>query len=239
MRPTVLSRRAAAAALVLLAPAALRAQGTISTLPAWSPSDMLGGIGIPGSSAVGQTFVAPDASAMTGFSLFLDADRLSARPGDLRFRAYLHAWNGTRAEGAALYASGVQQGIATQGATRFDFDFAPVALAAGSEYVLYISRLGLADAMGPEPDANNEFGYVRAHSGYAAGQVVYYDVLDGVGDDPARVTIDPWTKRPDIDLAFEARFAAATTAPEPATVTLLGGGVAGLALVARRRRGAR
>ncbi len=239
MRPTsTLLRRAAALALLAAPAAGARAQGTISTLPAWNGTDMLGNFGIIGSAAIGQTFVAPtDGQPMTGFSLYLDADRFSARPGDLRFRAHLMSWDGTRAAGPALYQSTVRPGIATQGATRVDFDFAPLTLTGGAEYVLFLSHLGLAGEMGAEPDSNNEYGFVRAVHGYADGRFVYYDAFEQFPDDPSRLTIDPWTQRPDVDLAFEARFGgAATTTPEPATVLLLGAGGAALALVRRRVR---
>ena len=113
MSPTI-PRRALQAALALaLAPAVLTAQpGPISTLPAWDGA-VLGTIGQPGSSAVGQTFLAPSQAAMTGFSMYLSGDYLSSNPGGLLFRGYLMQWDGTRPIGPALFASAVQVASAT------------------------------------------------------------------------------------------------------------------------------
>lgn len=235
-------RRALPAALALAlfhAPTALLAQpGPISTLPAWDGSAVLSGIGLPGSSAVGQTFLAPTQAAMTGFSVHLSGDYLSSNPGGLLFRGYLMEWNGTHAVGPALYESGVRVGEASLEPARYDFDFAaPVQLAGGGSYVFFLSRLGLAEEMGEDPDATNRFGFVR--DAYAEGTLVYFNIEDQWGDDPSRLTQDPWTVRPDIDYAFEARFdSAITTTPEPATFALAGGGLLllGAARAARRRR---
>jgi len=240
MPPTVPRRtlRAALALALLHAPAALLAQSApISTLPAWDGEAVLGGFGRIGTSTIGQTFVAPSQAAMTGFSLHLSADFLSSDPGGLLFRGYLMQWNGTHAVGPALFESDVRVGETSPGPLRHDFDFAaPVALADGGSYVFFLTRLGFAEEMGPETDATNRFGFVL--DAYGAGDAVHFDPFDEYGDDPSRLTQDPWTVRKDIDLAFEARFdSAVTTTPEPATFALAAGGLlalGGVRLVRRR-----
>ena len=140
--------------------------------------------------------------------------------------------------GAYLFRSPTRMGFAGVGFAPYAFGTGGLDLTAGGTYIAVLSSAEFAD-----PSVRTFGGIAESTGGVnstypgGAGYARISLASDGLGG----LTTGTWghVGATNADLAFTATFVAApipSTAPEPATVTLLGAGVLGVAAVARRRR---
>lgn len=215
MRFALLTAAAVAAAVTAAMPAAAQ---TLTIAPA--PGAEVGPFGNDASygfttSLIGQSFVAQNARLSTFTFQLRNEVPAGAVPQFRAFVADYDPLNGTI--GTIRYTSGLLTG--TVGSA-----FAPltvtanVGLVTGLSYIAYLG--GVTSPAGVNYLATND------GAPYASG-VLVYDLGGSLFADASQ------------DAAFTAVFApAATTVPEPATVFLVAGGLAGAGLLARKRRAA-
>jgi len=193
------------------------------------------GFGVPVYATVGQTFTASVDGQLTGFSFWLgneagSPDAITVDADQLRFRAYIMAWDGTASVGEVLYSSDITAGPET---ISQQVSFAPTALmlTSGSRYVAFLSTSGLFAE-------NPDFAFAAvglSDESPLGGSSVFLDS----GDDVAcflSTCGTTWQSGTDFSapqLQFEL---VVRTVPEPASVSLVLIGMAGLFLAARRRR---
>src|SRR4051794_8532102 len=77
---------------------------SIDTIPSWDGSNYVYSYGKPNTATYGQTFQTPDAinTYMQDFSFEIKRD---PGAGSLYSTAYVYAWDGSKATGAALFTS--------------------------------------------------------------------------------------------------------------------------------------
>jgi len=178
--------------------------------------------GRPNTATYGQTITAPTgATSLNNFSFWMD-DLLG-----VSFNAYVYAWDEAtfRATGSAIFTSAPIAG--PMGGTPFTqvtVNTGSTAVSAGAMYVLFFSTSGIIST-----DNTNVWSYSPTNA-YAGGTFVYQNN----GDDVAEWTGSGWDFFTE-DLQFEANFNESVV-PEPASMVLLGSGLAGIALIVRRRR---
>jgi hypothetical protein len=193
------------------------------------------GFGVPVFATVGQTFTAAVDGQLSGFSFWLgneagspDANTVDA--DQLRFRAYIMAWDGTASVGEVLYSSDIMSGPTTAAQ---QITFAPTALmlTTGSSYVAFLSTSGL---FAENPDFAFAAVGLSDESGLGGTSVF----LDSGNDAACFLSTcgTTWQSGTDFSapqLQFEL---VVRTVPEPASASLALIGLAGLTVVARRRR---
>jgi PEP-CTERM motif len=206
---------------VACAPAVSRAD-TISTVP----TDYISSWGEPLASTptYGQTITADPR-----LGLYLDAFTFyiqNYRPGTITYNAYIYEWTGTSVTGPALFTSGPFN-LSPTGST-----YRPVTtstlgmprLTAGQQYGVLLSTLGVTGA-----DGDAHF-LTAPESAYTGGTFIFtnssdlYSSWEGVGVYG--------------DLAFLMTFSQSAAVPEPASLTLVGVGLAALCARRWRRRNA-
>jgi PEP-CTERM motif len=213
---------------------------TYDTTYAWGGSG-LSAFGNPNTATMGQTFVAPSADILQGFTFYLSG------AADLQFQAQVYAWSGSLtggngrqgAVGSPLYTSTPIPFGSTAGA------FVPVnittggtTLTAGADYVALLTISGPNSSNYGSSTGTDVFGYLPfSHvPGNGGGGLNYYNNASDYPD----INAGFWDDFLDYgDAAWTAIFTSPTVpVPEPATLTIVGAGLAGLGMVRRRRKAA-
>jgi hypothetical protein len=181
----------------------------------------------------GQTFT------MTGTDTVLD--NFSFRfddflnPDTVDFAAYVYAWDGTKATGTQLYASGKvtsSNNGGNGGMELFSFNTGGIELQSGVKYVAFLSASNFFDGIGGTSQWNLSHSDV-----YLGGEFVY----ENNGSNFSQLLASPWDCNSfqsigGRDTFFIANFSAPRAVPEPATALLLGSGLLGLVGLNRRRK---
>lgn len=194
------------------------------------------------SAAFGQTFrptsaVCPISCALQSFTFWLGNDpQLNiVNAPDLRFRAYLALWDGTRPT-SILYASDIIYSGPTALSQRYDFAVPNIGVTVGTRYVAFLSAVGLFGNILPATaSAGMEIDFSNPAS-YVDGAWVY----TSFGATLAALTSSAWDLT-DRDPLGQARFAAvfgeaSTVVPEPSTYLMVGAGLMGIVMVRRRQQ---
>jgi hypothetical protein len=206
-------------ACIAVAGSAAMADTTIETFSAWSGGS-ISSFGEPDAATMGQTFICPADSHMVDFTFMFDD---GPNPDFVDFEAYVYAWDGSKATGPALHASGpysTTDNGGNGGWENLTFSTNNLSLTPGGAYVAFVCTSNLFDG-------ENGFAALGAVNGYDDGEVVYMTN----GDDFGLLTTKNWESGfSPTDLAFEMNFA---TIPAPGAGVVLGLG--GLASARRRR----
>ncbi|WP_374438216.1 hypothetical protein [Inhella sp.] len=181
----------------------------------------------------GQTFLVTGAETrLQGFQLRLN-DNLNSDFVD--FAAYVYAWDGAKATGPQLWASGAQSSSNNGGADGmelFSFSTGGVDLVAGQQYVAFLSASNFFDGVN-----GTAFMELSNSDAYAGGNFVYFNNGNNFG----ALTASTWDCAGSCiggrDLWFKADFSAPNNqVPLPASLYLVGIGLLTSGALRRKAR---
>ena len=179
--------------------------GNGGTIDAWGPSATGGG------QSYGEIFTAAG-SVLNDFTFTVAGDPYP-------FVAQVYAWNGTGATGPALYTSGIDNLTAILTSYTFNPN---ISLVAGNLYVAFVTNQPNNVSLG-----GTGTGYMAASDGGTGG---FFEFAEGNPSVAAN-----WETYPS-NAEFHADFSGeVTTVPEPVSLSLFGAGLAGAALIRRRK----
>lgn len=185
------------------------------------------GVQLGNSNLGGQTFYLSEDSAVDGFSLFV-------RYGYVYARGYLAQWDGETL-GQVLYESApafVYSGNFSTKPTEFRFDFSPISLEAGVEYIAFMRVLGQVNGA--------SFPAARTFLSLAETQIAGRPIRGYAGYGLSSTQVDGvhlaeavWDLSGEMDHALMIRGVSAV--PELSPLLMLVGGVMTLGIAMRRR----
>lgn len=185
------------------------------------------GVQLGNSNLGGQTFYLSEDSAVDGFSLFV-------RYGYVYARGYLAQWDGETL-GQVLYESApafVYSGNFSTKPTEFRFDFSPISLEAGVEYIAFMRVLGQVNGA--------SFPAARTFLSLAETQIAGRPIRGYAGYGLSATQVDGvhlaeavWDLSGEMDHALMIRGVSAV--PELSPLLMLVGGVMTLGIAMRRR----
>jgi hypothetical protein len=204
------------------------AQTTINTIPDSVTVFSGGGHSDPRGEFWGQTFTVPNPT-----DVFLNSFTIGFATGNpVSVVGRLMQFNSVFPEpvGSVLFQSAV--GTTSSDLQFVRYDLGGIPLTFGSQYVFFVQFGGNSGGVDVAYNLENVYAGGRAVQTYA------FNFHDNWPTESFRTGGGSWGYwEQGYDLAFQAEFGpAATTIPEPATMILLGSGLAGLGALNRRRR---
>lgn len=188
------------AAVLLLTNAASVGAQTIDTTPSWNGTSSIGSWGVVNTATYGQTITATSqTTTLNSFSFYLQG----ASGADAQCRAYIYAWDGTKATGSAIYASGVMTIANVNSFTQVTVNTGGVALSGNQQYVVLLTTSNEQPGQ-----ANSAFRWGSvSDSVYLGGSFVFLNN----GNDISQLTTSSWSNWISSDLAFVMVFAPTAT----------------------------
>jgi len=184
--------------------------------------------GEPNTATYGQTFTVGADNRLDSFTFFVN-DRQDSDFVD--FRAYVYAWDGSKASGSALFQSGNLSTTNNGGANGFEainIFTGGTQLQSGQQYVAFFSASGLFDGQ----NGTSSWASVTGASSVAGGGFVYLNN----GNNLAMLTTQAWSQNfqcGGCDLSYRMSFNSSDV-PEPTSLALVGLGLAGVWLRKRK-----
>jgi hypothetical protein len=169
--------------------------------------------GSPDTTSYGETFIAPGGD-LQSWTFTIDG----GSGGNFKF--VVAGWNGSYAVGPALFTSATLTATGQAGDSHTVSDI-NLDLTAGSAYIAYMTVAGV---LNPTPGVSVASA---DDNGGLSGKFVF---LNSGGADPLMLA-NSWSAWAGSNLAFSATF----DVPEPASLAVLGAGVAGLGMLRRRK----
>ena len=222
------------ATLALGASFASHAASIIETTSLWDGNDyFFGRFGRGATETMGQTFwVTGPETEMNSFTFYIRD--LSAI---VEFETYVYAWDSddSHVTGDALFSSGplfTTDNYGQQGFEAVTVDTGSLSLNENSRYIAFLSVSNISSGSFDQADVASVSSSSSLPNPYSSGRFFFKNNgtnFDGI--------YNQWNHQGPNDAAFEMTFSAPSSpVPEPATITLLGLGIAGL--IARGRRSA-